>query len=135
MTKDVFTLREDQKILVAESLMRDAKIRHIPVVDARRRVIGIVSQRDVLRAAISCLTTKLAAVEKRQHLGGSTIREIMRPNVHSIWPDAPVQDAAGQMRRLKIGCLPVLDGDELVGIVSEHDLLVLMEHLPSNRLD
>jgi CBS domain-containing protein len=39
------------------------------------------------------------------------------------------------MRRLKIGCLPVLDGDELVGIVSEHDLLVLMEHLPSNRLD
>ncbi len=135
MTTEVFTLKASQKIVAAEEVMRWAHVRHVPVLDDQHRLVGIVSQRDVLRAAISTLSTGLAAVEKRQHLASATISQIMKHPVHTIGPDGLVQEAAGTMRRLKIGCLPVITDDGLVGLVSEHDLLAVLEHLATKSLD
>ncbi len=134
LTKDVFTLKAGQRVVAAEEIMRWAHVRHVPVLDDHHQLVGIVSQRDVLRAAISSLSTGLAAVEKRQHLASATIGQIMVQPVHTIGPDELVQEAAGTMRRLKIGCLPVVDADRMVGLVSEHDLLAILEHVPTPNL-
>ncbi|MFN0179918.1 MAG: CBS domain-containing protein [Gemmatimonadales bacterium] len=135
MTKDVFTVRANQRVVAAEEIMRWAHVRHVPVLDDHHCLVGIVSQRDVLRAAISSLSTGLAAVEKRQHLASVTIGQIMSHPVHTISPRGLIQEAAGTMRRLRIGCLPVVEDDRCVGMVSEHDLLAVLEHLPTRSLD
>jgi CBS domain-containing membrane protein len=131
MTTAVFTLRLDKKILIAKQIMDWAHIRHVPVVDHEDRVVGIVSYRDILRASISPLSTKVAKLEQRQHLGEHSVRDIMQTRVQTIAPDAPVHEAAAVMRKEKIGCLPVVnDEKKLLGIVTEHDLLRLIEETP-----
>ena len=93
------------------------------------------TRRDDLRAAISSLSTGIAAVEKRQHLASATLNQIINHPVHTIGPDGLVQEAAGTIRRLKIGCLPVIEDDRLVGLVSEHDLLAVLEHFPTKSFE
>jgi acetoin utilization protein AcuB len=93
--------------------------------------VGIVSYRDILRASISSLSTKVAKLEQRQHLGELNVRDVMQTKVRTIAPDASVQEAARVMRLEKIGSLPVVDNEKkLLGIVTEHDLLKLLEAMP-----
>ena len=129
MTKDVFTLRVDKKLVIADELMKWAHVRHVPVVDQDGRLVGIVSHRDLLRASISSIETRVAAAEKRQHLASVTVREVMQAQVQTISPDAPVQEAAKLMRERKIGCLPVVTDGRLIGIITESDLLRIVAQL------
>lgn len=129
MTKDVFTLRVDKKLVIADELMKWAHVRHVPVVDQDGRLVGIVSHRDLLRASISSIETRVAAAEKRQHLSSVTVREVMQAQVQTISPDAPVQEAAKLMRERKIGCLPVVADGRLIGIITESDLLRIVAQL------
>ena len=129
MTKDVFTLRVDKKLVIADELMKWAHVRHVPVVDQDGRLVGIVSHRDLLRASISSIETRVAAAEKRQHLSSVTVREVMQAQVQTISPDAPVQEAAKLMRERKIGCLPVVTDGRLIGIITESDLLRIVAQL------
>ncbi len=133
MTTAVFTLRLDKKLFIAEQIMGWAHIRHVPVVDSRNRVVGMISHRDILRASIASVSSKVAKLERRQHLSGIDVREIMQTQVRTIGPDASVQEAASLMRGGKFGCLPVVNQkQELLGIITEHDLLRLVERLPVN---
>jgi CBS domain-containing membrane protein len=134
MTTKVFTIGADKKAVVASEIMAWAHIRHIPVIDAHRRVVGIISHRDILRASLSALDTQFATADRRQHLAGAPALALMHQPVQTIGPDATVQEAAGAMRQHKFGCLPVVEHDRLVGIVTEYDILRLVEALPPGAL-
>ena len=127
MAVKVFTIRVDKKLLAVDEIMGWAHIRHVPVVDAQGRLVGLLSQRDVLRASLSEI--KSTPVDRRSQLGHITIADVMRRDVLTIVPDAPVQEAARRMREHKYGCLPVVEENRLVGIISEHDLLGVVERL------
>ena len=134
MTTKVFTLGDDKKAFVAQEIMEWAHVRHIPVVDKNNRVVGIISHRDILKASLSALGTRFAEVERKQHLSDAPALAIMHHPARTIEPDATVQEAAGIMRRHKFGCLPVVTDGRLVGIVTEYDILQLVERLPPGAL-
>ncbi len=121
MAKNPATLDRNETLDLAESIMNLGRIRHMPVVEDGK-LVGIVSQRDMFRSA---LITSLGFGRKTTGALIKTIKikEIMTEKVVTISPDASVKEAARQMMDKKIGCLPVLEGDRLVGIVTETDML------------
>ncbi len=131
MTTKVLTLQDDNKMIVVQEIMGWAHIRHIPVLDRHRHVVGIVSHRDLLHAAISSVAAA-TPIERRQHLWAIRLSDVMHPDVQTIAPDATIQEAAARMRAGKIGCLPVVERGELVGIISEYDLLGTVVALPAS---
>ncbi len=124
MTTEVKTLQRNDELSVADDLMRMARIRHLPVLDDDGEVVGIVSQRDLFRGA---LARALGYGERAQDriLGMLVVKEVMTNNPLTIAPDASVSEAARQMLERKIGCLPVVEGGRLVGILTESDLVRL----------
>ncbi|ETW99858.1 MAG: hypothetical protein ETSY1_13345 [Candidatus Entotheonella factor] len=132
MTTEVFTIRVDKKLFVVQEIMQWAHIRHLPVTDRANRVVGIVSHRDLLHASISQVSSRLAELERQQHLWEIPIASVMKTAVQTVEPDAPVQEAARLMREQQIGGLPVVEDGKLVGIITETDLLQLVEQLPAH---
>ncbi|MGA2383604.1 MAG: CBS domain-containing protein [Gemmatimonadales bacterium] len=130
MTAKVFTIRMDKKLLAVEEIMGWAHIRHVPVVDAQGKLVGLLSQRDVLRSTLSDLAS--TQVDRRNQLGHVSLADVMRREVLTIGPGESVQSAARLMRQHKYGCLPVVDDGRLVGIITEHDLLAVVERLGSD---
>ena len=127
MAAEVVTIRPDQPAIRAYQLMRDRRFRHLPVV-ADDRLIGIVSERDLRPVLLS------------PGLAEATVGEIMVESPLTIGPEAPVEEAARLLVTRKIGCLPVVEGDALVGIVTETDLLSVVVELfgllrASTRID
>jgi CBS domain-containing membrane protein len=125
MTRKVYTLTPMQSLPLAESMMGLLHVRHIPVVDAERRVVGLVTHRDLLNAKISSLAP-LSDDERSDLQLAVPVSRIMRTNVWSIGPRAFAVSAARIMREHKMGCLPVVDEGRLVGIITEADLLALV---------
>ncbi len=126
MTSKVFTIRHDKKLIAVQEIMTWARIRHVPVVDQENRVVGMISHRDLLHATISSVAA-VSTVERTLHLGTIRIDDVMKAPVQTIDLDAPVQQAAKLMRASKIGCLPVIADGKLSGIISEYDLLGIVE--------
>ncbi|MFI5165352.1 MAG: CBS and ACT domain-containing protein [Thermoanaerobaculales bacterium] len=114
MTSPVATTSADATLASAYALMHEKGIRHLPVVRAGA-LVGIVTDRD-LRLATSALSAKPFSP-------GARVEKMMRQPVQTADPLDPVEEAARTMRQLKIGCLPVSSGEELVGIVTGLDLL------------
>jgi CBS domain-containing membrane protein len=127
MTRKVFTVRFDKKLIAVREIMQWAHIRHVPVVNAAGGLAGIISHRDLLHAAISSVAT-VPPIERNQHLGSVPIVQVMKTEVQTIGPEGTLREAAAMMRKSKIGCLPVVENDKLIGIISEYDLLGLVEH-------
>jgi CBS domain-containing membrane protein len=125
MTRRVYTLTPMQSLPLAESMMGLLHVRHIPVVDAERRVVGIVTHRDLLQAKISSLAP-LSDDERAELQLSVPVSRVMRTNVWTIAPQALAVSAARIMREHKMGCLPVVHDGRLVGIVTEADLLALV---------
>jgi len=112
MTTDLFTVRPDDLIDLAASLMDWRHIRHVPVEDDQGRLVGLVTHRNLLRL--------LSAGPRNENV---SVRDVMVPNPVTVSPTTPTLDAIQQMRERKIGCLPVVDADQLVGIVTSYDFL------------
>jgi len=113
MTRDLVTVREADDLALAESLLRLGGIRHLPVV-RDRKLVGILSHRDVLRSGIS---GKPAARE-------TAVSEVMTREPTTIRPGLGLAHAARLLLERKFGCLPVCDDDgTLVGIVTEADFV------------
>jgi CBS domain-containing membrane protein len=127
MTKTVSTLGRNDTLDLADDIMTLERIRHLPVLD-EGRVVGVVSQRDLFRSA---LAAALGYGEKAQKRLLRTIRvkEVMSEPAITVSPEAPVTEATRLMLDRKIGCLPVVDGHSLVGIVTETDVLRYVESL------
>lgn len=122
MTAEVATLRPDDKLSIADDVMRLGRIRHLPVVDAAGVLRGIVSQRDLLRSALLASDRK----SPRRHLKTLVVAEIMTRDVVVAAPDDALREAAAVMLGRKLGCLPVVEDGKLVGIITEADFVGLV---------
>ena len=125
MTRDVHTVERNEKIAVAEELMRAGRFRHIVVVDDEGLLAGVVSQRDIVFSALSWQLGQGSNAHRRA-LESVLAKELMQTQVVTIAPNEPISLAAQRMTEHKVGCLPVVDGADLVGIVTEGDFLSLL---------
>ena len=115
MSTDLFTLRPDDLVDLAASVMDWRHIRHVPVEDDNGALVGLVTHRGLLR-----LMGSRSAGNGKHPL---TVREIMKTNPTSVTSTTPSLNAIEIMRTAKIGCLPVVDDGQLVGIVTSYDFL------------
>jgi acetoin utilization protein AcuB len=124
MTRDVRTLGPNDRLSVADELMQQGRFRHVVIVDDGR-VVGVVSRRDIFHGA---LAWSLGQGRKAHEtlLTATPATEVMASDVVTIDPEARLAEAAALLRQHQIGCLPVVAGDELVGILTEGDFLALL---------
>ena len=109
MTDDPTVLRTSARLSDVDREMKLGGIRHIPIVDDHARLIGLVTQRDLLAAGRD--------LDRR-------VREVMQTDVKTVGPETAAHEAAYLLLRHSIGCLPVTDNDDvLVGIVTETDFV------------
>ena len=117
MSRPPVTIEDEAYVAAAAALMRSLQIRHLPVVDVRGHLVGMLSDRDLPSVAGASAASAEDARLRR------TVTAVMtRPPV-TIEPDADLRTAASVMQERRIGALPVLDGDRLVGIITECDVL------------
>jgi acetoin utilization protein AcuB len=121
MTKRPITITEDTGIDKALELMHSDKVRRLPVLDKHGQLVGIVSELDLLKASPSPATS-LSIYELPYLLSKIKMRDIMTRDVVTATEDMPLEEAALIMAENKIGGLPVMRGDKLVGIITETDL-------------
>ena len=122
MSERVVTLLMTSTLDLATDIMNMARIRHLPVVDESGRLVGMVSQRDLYRAGISSVLS-LTGETQRDWLIKVPVHHVMTRDVVTIGPDASVLEATQRLLDGKFGCLPVVDGGKLVGLLSETDCL------------
>lgn len=124
MTRDVATLRTNDKLSVAEDIMRLGRIRHLPVVDDddETKLVGILSLRDLFRESLANALGYDARAQQKM-LDLLLAKEVMTKNVLTTTPDTPLRDAAKLMLEKKLGSLPVLESGRLVGILTESDFV------------
>lgn len=121
MSEKIVSISADDSLSTVEDIMTLGGVRHMPVVRAGQ-LVGVVSQRDLLRASLSNLT-HYGNGQRRAFLEAVEIRRVMSGPAVTISPEALVGEAAAEMATRKIGCLPVVEGDALVGMLTETDLL------------
>jgi acetoin utilization protein AcuB len=121
MTKNPVTARTDMSVTDALDLMHEKKVHRLPVLDRRGKLVGIVSEGDLLYASPSPATT-LNIWEMHALLAKLKVEKVMTRDVITITEDTPIEEAARIMVQKKIGGLPVLREKALVGIITETDL-------------
>jgi len=129
MSKDPVVLSPQDTLRKARQLVRELGLRRFPVVEDGR-LVGIVTDRDIRQADMSS-----AVVQERRYveyiLDRIQVRGIMTPDPITVTPETTLKEAAALILQHKIGGLPVVEGDRLVGIITETDLIrTLMDLLP-----
>jgi acetoin utilization protein AcuB len=132
MTKNPLTTSPETSISDALSLMRQKKVRRLPVLDKAGKLAGIVSDQDLLYASPSPATS-LSVFEINSLIARITVAHVMTKKVVTITEDLPVEEAGRIMADRKIGGLPVIKGGKLVGIVTETDLFRALLQLLGGR--
>jgi len=124
MITEVTTLQRNDKLSLADDIMRLGRIRHLPVLDENGQLAGILTQRDLFRGA---LAKALGYGERaqRQLMDTLVVKEVMTSEVITTTPDTPLAEAAQVLIERKIGCLPVVEAGRLVGIITETDFVAL----------
>lgn len=120
MTRKVLTVSPDDYLSDAISLLKEKCIKHLPVVRAGK-LAGIISDRDI-REYCPSKATALDIYELHYLLANTRVKAAMRAKVLTTIPGTPVEEAAMLLLDNDIGCLPVLDGRKLVGIISDKDI-------------
>jgi len=122
MTSEVATLRAQDRLSLAEDIMKLGRIRHLPIIDANGHLCGILTQRDLFRGALAKLLG-YGPVAQDKIFQSLIVEDIMCKQVVAIGPNVPIVEAASVMEAKKIGCLPVVEGEKLVGIITEADFV------------
>ena len=122
MTANVVTLRAEDDLAALHDLMTERQIRHVPIVDAEGDLVGLVSHRDLLRYALS-RASELPVDAQRALLRHLRVEEVMIADPEVTEADADIREAAQIMLDNKYGCLPVVEGARLVGILTEADFV------------
>ncbi len=122
MTPEVLSLGEDEDFVSANQIMELKHVRHLPVTRGKR-LVGLVTHRDLMRAQAQLLT-QLAGVDPDEERAVTVrVADIMSEALLTCAPDTPADDAARLMLDAKIGCMLVVEGDALVGILTETDVM------------
>ena len=124
MTTKLITLNTHDTLKTAKEIMRKARIRHLPIISRSGGFVGILSQRDLLRATVSHFAEVDSDV-REQIEAGIPVSEVMEVEVLTVPPDMPLAQAGELLLAHKFGCLPVLERGELRGILTESDFVRL----------
>lgn len=122
MTANPVTIRLDKSLREALELMEQHNCKHLPVMSAQGHLIGVISDRDCRHA----LNSPFVVRERWQDeslVSKLEVRQVMSPAPIIVEPDAPASEAARLMLTHKIGCLPVMRSETLVGIITRSDVL------------
>lgn len=126
MSTDLFTLRPDDLVDLAASVMDWRHIRHVPVEDDAGNLVGLISHRDMLRMLAQGMLDRAK--------GHVAVKEIMKQDLVTITPDTPTIEALSIMRNKNVGCLPVVQEGRLVGLVTAYDFLTLSAEIIEKEL-
>ncbi len=121
MTRDVVALRPQQPFAQALALLAQHRFRHLLVTDADARLVGVISDRDLLR----CMS-------READLERVSVADIMGAAVVTVQPDTSLSEAAAQMLSRRINCLPVIETDKVCGILTSTDLLRAFHNLQTD---
>ncbi len=130
MPEKMVTVSAGDTLSTVEDIMTLGRVRHMPVVQGGR-LVGVVSERDLLRASLSTLSS-FGSDQRRAFLQAVEIARVMSTPPITIEPDETVEAAARIMAEEKIGCLPVVQGQRLLGLITETDVLRYFAGLPPN---
>jgi CBS domain-containing membrane protein len=122
MSSPVRTIEPRASLASALDQMAAGDIRHLAVVDPSGRLCGVITERDVFRHALA----DTALDNQRAYLESIRVEDVMATRPRTVDPDAYLEDAGRTMFVLKYGCLPVVEGDQLVGILTEADFVRLV---------
>lgn len=123
MTLEPVTVTPDTSFPDAFQIIRERRIRHLPVVNEKGKLIGVVTRTDLLHASPSAATT-LSIFEINFLLANLHVEEVMSSPPITVSESAPLEEAARVMVESKIGCLPVMRDGDLVGLITETDIFV-----------
>lgn len=125
MTRHPVTLSTTDRLTVASDVMRLGRIRHLAVLDEGGELAGVLSDHDLacgpLLRACGIEPSMEQRILERVHVG-----EVMARRVSTTTPETPLREAAREMNRRKISCLPVVENDVVVGMLTEHDFVVAL---------
>lgn len=123
MTVKPVTVQINEAFSHVEEKLRKNRIRHLPVVDAEGKLIGVITERDLYRAVSPRETDDGFYYEKSQ-LDSFLLRHYMTHNPLSLFPESTMEEAVDLMAERKFGCIPIVDHDKtLVGIITQIDIL------------
>ncbi len=132
MTPNPICGRPDMSVAEAQALMQQHNFRHLPILDQDGKLVGLITQRSLLQAIPSGMrSVSQAAVNYA--LTRIKVHHVMVKNVITIEEGVALEEAARIMADRKIGCLPVMRGDRLVGIISDNDIFSVMVNLLGAR--
>ncbi len=133
MTQDPLVVFPKTPIEEAVKVMRENRVRHLPVIKKDDKLVGIITQTDVLQASPSPATS-LSIWEINFLLAKMQVRDVMTKSVIVVDEECPLEEAALVMAEHRIGCLPVVRGQRLVGIITETDLFnIFTEQLGARK--
>ena len=120
MTSSPVSLQKDDKLSLAEEVMTGGRIRHLPILDGER-VVGVLSEADLFHSAFKVLHFR--PDEQRKFVKSLKVEDVMSQHVVSVPADTSIRAAARLMMEKKLGCLPIVEGERLVGLVTKSDML------------
>lgn len=122
MTEKVVFCKENELLETAYDAMAEHSVRHIPVIDSEWEVVGVLSQRDIVGAALFSKES-LPFSQVRDYLRNTRVSEVMSRGVETTDPEEDLKEAGLKLLENKIGCLPVVEGQRLIGILTESDFV------------
>lgn len=129
MHVNVYTVGPREPLHAAARILKEKHIRHLPVA-TNKELLGLISDRDIRRACgQEVIEDEMAQAQGEFYIGPTTVMQIMSNQVETIMEEATILDAIKTMTERRIGCLPVVRGEELVGILTETDLLRLVARM------
>ncbi len=133
MSRHPITITPDTSLNDALRIIREEKVRRLPVLDKKGKLVGIVSEKDLLYASPSPATS-LSVYEMNYLISKIKVSDLMTRDVITICEDCPLEEAARIMVDNHIGGLPVIRGDVLVGMITESDLFKVFLELLGARM-
>ncbi|MCP5055430.1 MAG: CBS domain-containing protein [bacterium] len=125
MTRDVKTVSRNDRLSVADDLMKVGRFRHVVVVEEDGRLAGVVSQRDLFYGALAWSLGQGSEAHRRT-LEALPVKQVMTTNLAVVEPDMLLSRAGAMMIEHRVGCLPVVEHDRVRGILTEGDFLALL---------
>ena len=125
MSANPQTLGRNDALTMADDLMQAERIRHLPVLDERGHLTGIISQRDLFHSAL-VRALGFGRAGRERMLESLLVKEVMTDKVETTTPQTSLTEAARVMAERKIGCLQVVEDGALVGILTEGDIVALV---------
>ena len=122
----------EMPITEVQALMQENNVRHLPILDAGEKMVGLITQRSIMQAAPPDLS-QFSPFVVNYVLAKLQAHNIMVRGVVTISPNTTIEEAARIMADEKIGCLPVMRGDDMVGIITDSALFDIMVNLLGAR--